>query len=169
MLRARERALKAGTLPRTDSTIEAALVIVRDLARFLTATRNKQDWALTDVHDVEAFLATMPKARQRRLTVLRQYFRFARSRKVVLIDPTRGSAAGPPAPTRTHTRHCSGRSFTRPPAARSGSCAWTTSTLSTAPSAWANVRIRCLWTRPAGRCCSAASRTARTSAPTTPT
>ncbi|MFE5587205.1 tyrosine-type recombinase/integrase [Kitasatospora sp. NPDC056531] len=103
MLRARERALKAGTralkagtLPRTDSTIDAALAIVRDLARFLTGTRNKQDWALTDVHDVEAFLATMPKARQRRLTVLRQYFRFARSRKVVLIDPTRGvKAEGP--------------------------------------------------------------------------
>ncbi|MEV5600873.1 hypothetical protein AB0L33_05475 [Streptomyces sp. NPDC052299] len=63
MLRARERALKAGTLPRTDSTIEAALAIVRDLARFLTGTRNKQDWALADVHDVEAFLATTPKAR----------------------------------------------------------------------------------------------------------
>ncbi|MFM9700235.1 tyrosine-type recombinase/integrase [Streptomyces europaeiscabiei] len=96
MLRARERAIKAGTLPRTDSTIDAALAIVRDLARFLTGTRNKQDWALTDVHDVEAFLATVPKARQRRLTVLRQYFRFARSRKVVLIDPTRGvKAKGP--------------------------------------------------------------------------
>ncbi|WP_411105178.1 integrase [Streptomyces sp. cmx-4-9] len=96
MLRARERALKAGTLPRTDSTIEVALATVRDLARFLTGTRNEQDWALADVHDVEAFLVTMPKARQRQLTVLRQYFRFARSRKVVLIDPTRGvKAKGP--------------------------------------------------------------------------
>ncbi|MFE6052535.1 hypothetical protein ACFQ6N_17415 [Kitasatospora sp. NPDC056446] len=96
MLRARERALKASTLPRTDSTIEASLAIVRDLARFLTGTRNKQEWALTDLHDVEAFLATMPKARQRRLTVLRHYFRFARSRKVVLIDTTRGvKAKGP--------------------------------------------------------------------------
>ncbi|MFF7216365.1 hypothetical protein ACFZAU_38525 [Streptomyces sp. NPDC008238] len=61
-----------GTLPRTDSTIEAALAIVRGLARFLTGTCNKRDWALTDVHDVEAFLTAMPKARQRRLTVLRQ-------------------------------------------------------------------------------------------------
>lgn len=96
LLRARERARRAGTLPRTDSTIDAALAIVRDLARFLTCTRDKQDWSLTDVHDVEAFLATMPKARQRRLTVLRQYFRFARSRKVVLVDPTRGvKAKGP--------------------------------------------------------------------------
>jgi len=96
LLRARERARRAGTLPRTDSTIDAALAIVRDLARFLTSTRDKQDWSLTDVHDIEAFLATMPKARQRRLTVLRQYFRFARSRKVVLVDPTRGvKAKGP--------------------------------------------------------------------------
>ncbi|MYW06431.1 hypothetical protein [Streptomyces sp. SID3343] len=53
--------MKAGTLPRTDSTIEAALAIVRDLARFPTSTRNMQDWALTDVHDLEAFLATMPR------------------------------------------------------------------------------------------------------------
>ncbi|MFJ3176598.1 hypothetical protein ACIPJK_38465 [Streptomyces roseus] len=96
LLRARERARRAGTLPRTDSTIDAALAIVRDLACFLTGSRDKQDWALTDVHDVEAFLATRPKARQRRLIVLRQYFRFTRSRKVVLVDPTRGvKAKGP--------------------------------------------------------------------------
>ncbi|MFC8431893.1 hypothetical protein [Streptomyces sp. NPDC057253] len=96
MPRARECARKAGTLPRTDSTIETALAIVRDLARFLTGTRNKQDWALTDVHDVEAFRAAMTKARQRGLIVLRQYFRFARSHKIVLIDPTLGvKAKGP--------------------------------------------------------------------------
>lgn len=96
MIRARERARTAGTLPRTDTTIEAALAIVRDLARFLAEQRGKQDWALTDVHDIEAFLAAQPKARQRRLVVLRQYFRFARSRKTVLIDPTRGLTAKTP-------------------------------------------------------------------------
>ncbi len=96
LLRARERALRAGTLPRADITIEAALAVVRDLARFLADQRGKLDWALADVHDIEAFLATRPKARQRRLTVLRQYFRFARSGKVVLVDPTRGlKAKGP--------------------------------------------------------------------------
>ena len=96
LLRARERALRAGTLPRADITIEATLAIVRDLARFLADQRGKSDWALADVHDIEAFLATQPKARQRRLTVLRQYFRFARSGKVVLVDPTRGlKAKGP--------------------------------------------------------------------------
>nr|WTB29703.1 integrase [Streptomyces sp. NBC_00830] len=96
LLRARERALRAGTLPRTDTTIDAALAIVRDLAIFLSDQRGKQDWALADVHDAEAFLAMRPKARQRRLIVLRQFFRFARSRKVLLADPTRGvQAKGP--------------------------------------------------------------------------
>ncbi|WP_328759238.1 integrase [Streptomyces sp. NBC_00271] len=90
LLRARERALRAGTLPRADITIDAALAIVRDFARFLTDHCGKHDWALADVHDIEAFLATRPKGRQRRLTVLRQFFRFARSHKVVLADPTRG-------------------------------------------------------------------------------
>ncbi|MFJ1927512.1 MULTISPECIES: integrase [unclassified Streptomyces] len=93
LLRARERALRAGTLPRADITIEATLAIVRDLARFLADQRGKQDWALVDVHDIEAFLAIQPKARQRRLIVLRQFFRFARSGKVVLVDPTRGLKA----------------------------------------------------------------------------
>ena len=40
--------------------------------------------------------ATLPRARKRRLTVLRQFFRFARSRKVILADPTRGLAAREP-------------------------------------------------------------------------
>ncbi|WP_235989911.1 MULTISPECIES: site-specific integrase [Streptomyces] len=35
----------------------------------------------------------MPKARKRRLTVLRQFFRFARVRKLVLVDPTHGLVA----------------------------------------------------------------------------
>jgi integrase len=93
MLAARQRARRAGTRPRTDHTIETALATVRDLARFLVGQRGKQDWALTDVHDIEAFLATLPKARKRRLTVLRQFFRFARTQKIVLTDPTRGLTA----------------------------------------------------------------------------
>ncbi|MFF6983715.1 hypothetical protein ACFZAV_40050 [Streptomyces sp. NPDC008343] len=96
MIRSRERSRRAGTLPRTDGTIEAALAIVRDLALFLASERGKEDWALTDVHDFEAFLAGSPKARKRRLVVLGQFFRFARSRKIVLVDPARGlTATGP--------------------------------------------------------------------------
>jgi hypothetical protein len=82
--------------PRTDHTVETTLAIVRDLARFLTGQRGKQDWALTDVHDIEAFLATLPKARKRRLTVLRQFFGFARTRKIILADPARGLTATAP-------------------------------------------------------------------------
>ena len=90
MLYARERARRAGTRPRTDRTIESALTIVRDLARFLDSQRAKQDWALVDIADIEAFLAELPKNRARRLAVLRQFFRFARSRRLLLVDPTHG-------------------------------------------------------------------------------
>ena len=96
MLASRERARRAGTRPRSDHTVEAALATIRDLALFLAGERGKQDWALADVHDIEAFLATLPRARKRRLTVLRQFFRFARSRKVILADPARGLAAREP-------------------------------------------------------------------------
>jgi site-specific recombinase XerC len=90
MLRARDRARRAGTRPRTDRTIESALAIVRDLALFLDTQRGKQDWALVDVTDIEAFLAESPNNRARRLAVLRQFFRFARNRRVVLVNPTNG-------------------------------------------------------------------------------
>ena len=56
-----QRARRAGTRPRSDHTIETALATVRDLALFLADGRGKQDWALADVHDVEAFLATLPR------------------------------------------------------------------------------------------------------------
>ncbi|WP_223243923.1 hypothetical protein [Streptomyces sp. CBMA156] len=96
MMHSRERARRAGTRPRSDATVEAALAIVRDLARFLAGHRGKHDWALTDVHDIEAYLTNQPKARKRRLVVLGQFFRFARSRKIVLVDPARGlTSRGP--------------------------------------------------------------------------
>ncbi len=96
MLRARQRARRAGTRPRTDATIEAALATMRDLARFLAAVRGKRDWALVDVGDLEAFLALLPKGRKRRLTVLRQFFGFARTQRLLLVDPTGGLSAKAP-------------------------------------------------------------------------
>jgi integrase len=92
MLRSRERARQAGTLPRSDVTIDGKLSTVRDLAKLITA-RGKHDWALVDVHDVEAFLARQPKNRPRRLQVTRQFFRFAKAHKIVLVDPTQGLSA----------------------------------------------------------------------------
>lgn len=88
MLTARSRARRAGTLPRSDRTIELGLAAIRDLANFLNIQRGKQDWATVNVGDIDSFLATQPKNRQRRLVVLRQFFRFARTRRIVLVDPT---------------------------------------------------------------------------------
>ncbi|MBV9023941.1 MAG: site-specific integrase [Streptomycetaceae bacterium] len=102
-MRAQDRARRAGTRPRSDHTLETALGILRDLALFLTEHQGKNDWALVDVHDVEAFLATLPKARKRRLTVLRQFFRFARCQHIVLVDPTRTLTAKEPTGFRGRT------------------------------------------------------------------
>lgn len=38
--------------------------------RVLTSQRGKNDWAVADVHDIEAVLATAPKARHRRIDVV---------------------------------------------------------------------------------------------------
>jgi len=92
LLIARARARRAGTLPRSDRTIDVALATLRDLALFLNHERGKQDWSTVDVGDIEEFLNLQPNNRPRRLTVLRQFFRFARTRRLVLIDPTRGLA-----------------------------------------------------------------------------
>ena len=62
------------------------------------------------MHDIEAFLATRPANRKSRLTALRQFFAWARTRKLVLADPTRGLTAREP------------RGF-RGPTARAGSAA----------------------------------------------
>ena len=103
LLENRQRARAAVTRPRTDHTIEAALRTVRDLAVFLTSHRNKEDWALVDVHDIEAFIAAQPGTGKSRLTVARQFFRFARNRRIVLVDPS----LIPPGPCRCQHRGAS--------------------------------------------------------------
>jgi integrase len=96
LLRSRERARRAGTLPRKDITLDLTLSTIRDLATFILDERGKRDWALVDVHDIEAFLAVLPKSRARRLTIAGQFFRFAKAHKIVLVDPTRGMSAKAP-------------------------------------------------------------------------
>jgi site-specific recombinase XerD len=90
LVRSRERALRAGTRPRKDITIEHNLGIVRDLARFLATERSKQEWAMVAVDDIEAFLGAQPANRRRRLQASRQFFGWARKNKLVLVDPTKG-------------------------------------------------------------------------------
>ena len=89
LVRSRERARRAGTRPRADTTIEQTLSIVRDLATFVAGERAKHDWAAVDVGDIEAFLAARPSNRCRRLQASRQFFRWAKKNKLVLVDPTR--------------------------------------------------------------------------------
>lgn len=95
LVRSRERARRAGTHPRSDSTIETALANTRDLARFLIDERAKTEWATVQPVDVEAFLNDQPNNRRRRLSNTRQFFRWARSNKIVLVDPTSDLAVIP--------------------------------------------------------------------------
>jgi len=89
LVRSQERARRAGTRPRADSTIEQSISVVRDLARFLVDERSKTEWSTVDATDIDAFLLNQPKNRDRRLSASRQYFRWARKAKLVLVDPTR--------------------------------------------------------------------------------
>ena len=89
----RDRARRAGTRPRTDRTLEINLTAVRDLARYLTASRPAvTGWQLVAASDVEAFLATTasPAHRARQLHALHVFFRWARSHRIILADPARG-------------------------------------------------------------------------------
>jgi site-specific recombinase XerC len=95
-LQARERARRAGTKPRTDRTLEINLSAVRDLALFLTRHRSAvTGWQLVNRADVEAFLATLPNPgnRTRNLHALRVFFRWARTGRLLLADPTHGLRA----------------------------------------------------------------------------
>lgn len=84
------RARRLRIRPKSDSTIESSLSIVRDLSRFLSL-RSKSDWALTTRTDIEEFLASLNSGnRQRTMTGLRPFFRWARSHKLVLVDPCQG-------------------------------------------------------------------------------
>jgi hypothetical protein len=96
LLAMRERARHAGTRPRSDSTIENRLSTVRDFAQHVVTESGKTDWATINVADVEAFLQAAPALRKSRLGALRQFFRFARTQRIVLIDPTRGLSARDP-------------------------------------------------------------------------
>jgi hypothetical protein len=83
-------------MPREDETIETALATVRDLARFMDSYLGKRDWVLAGVHDIEAFLAALPRGRKRRLTVLRQFFRSPGPRRSCSLTRPAGRPPGSP-------------------------------------------------------------------------
>jgi site-specific recombinase XerD len=90
-LAARQRARRAGTRPRSHSTIDTALCAIRDFARFLTDQHPAVGgWETVSVDHVEAFLALRPASQPRRLGALRVFLTWARKHRLVLVDPTRG-------------------------------------------------------------------------------
>lgn len=89
MLKNRERALRIGTKPRADTTIETTLSVLRNFAVFAVTTRGKSDWAHIDKTDIEAFLSAPSRDKPNRLHILRGFFRFARAQRLILIDPTK--------------------------------------------------------------------------------
>jgi site-specific recombinase XerD len=90
---AQQRARRAGTRPRADRTLTDELGTLKDLACFLAAQKSKTGWATVQAADLEAFLAQRPASRARRLTVLRSFFRWAKTSHLVLADPAAGLSA----------------------------------------------------------------------------
>ncbi len=88
-LAGRRRAQRAGTRPPSHNTIESHLTSVRDLARFLTTSKDITDWATVNSTDIEAFLAAQPSRAAHRLGGLRRFFRFAACQRMVLTDPAK--------------------------------------------------------------------------------
>lgn len=75
-----------GTYIRSDSTIEAALPQVRDLARFLVDERAKTDWATGRPTTSKPSSTPSPATGGDRLRTRRQFFGWGRRNKLVLVD-----------------------------------------------------------------------------------
>ena len=87
-LEERDRARRAGGHPVSDITVETRLRILRDLAVHLTSAGPVSGWSQVTTTDLEAFLGHSPNSnRHQRTYVLRGFFRWAKRRKLILIDP----------------------------------------------------------------------------------
>ena len=171
-----DRRRRTGQRILSDITLETRLRILRDLATHLNARRTITGWAEVATADLEAFLARTPAARHQRTYVLRRFFAWAKGRKLILTDPTRGLSlgaqpaftgtvldinaqralfpAGPatPPPTTSGSSAC-WRCCTRRPMQRSGACASLTSTPPDERWPWPDGRFRHRSTHPPGRRC----------------
>jgi hypothetical protein len=85
----RDRARRAGRRPLADTTLEARLRILRDLAVHLARSGPVTSWAEVTISDLEDFLSCRPRSRHQDIYVMRRFFAFARRRKVILADPAR--------------------------------------------------------------------------------
>ena len=89
-----DRRRRTGQRILSDITLETRLRILRDLAAHLHARRTITGWAEVATVDLEDFLARAPAARHQRTSVLRRCFAWAKGRKLILTDPTRGLSLG---------------------------------------------------------------------------
>ena len=97
LLTARARARRAGTRPRSDHTIEQRWRPCETSLSFLERRTGQNGLGDRRCRTTsKRSLPRSPSHRQRRLTVLRQFFRFARTRRLVLVDPTTGLARQAP-------------------------------------------------------------------------
>ena len=87
----RQRAVRLGLRVDESSTVESRLATVRDLARFCVSSRAAiTGWETVARADVEAFLARRRTPSHNELADLRNFFRWARRRRLVLANPTDG-------------------------------------------------------------------------------
>lgn len=80
------RAERVGARPRAEQTLRIHLEVIADFARENEALG---DWASVAASDVEAFLAKRSPKGTHLLPSLRAFFAWARSVKLVLVNPTR--------------------------------------------------------------------------------
>ncbi|HEY5271600.1 MAG TPA: hypothetical protein VIJ34_00035 [Acidimicrobiales bacterium] len=80
------RAKRVGARPRSDQTLHIHLEVIVD---FACANAGLGDWASVAAGDVEAFLAERSPLGSHLLPSLRTFFVWARSSRLVLVDPTR--------------------------------------------------------------------------------
>ncbi len=84
-----DRRARAGRRALSNITLATRLRILRDLAAHLATRREVTGWAEVTTTDLELFLGVHPAARHQRTYVLRRFFAWARTRRLVLTDPTR--------------------------------------------------------------------------------
>ncbi len=92
MLARRDRARRIGTRADTHRTIEARLTVLRDFFTHCAEHDQPQRVELVTRSQVESFLALNDAGTTSatNLTYLRQFFGWARRRRLVLVDPTAG-------------------------------------------------------------------------------
>lgn len=89
-----DRRRRTGRHTLSDVTLETRLRILKDLARHLLHRRPVTGWAEITTEDLESFLACKPAARHQQTYVLRHFFAWAKSGRVVLTNPTRHLTLG---------------------------------------------------------------------------